>query len=103
MNIPTLLAHAGESHESTLEATAHEIAWFIQLPLFLLAVAGFFSIIYMITKKRETATLMTAFVLLFAGFGLFQVSPIVSATAITLGLVSTLFITLVGLGSEEKN
>lgn len=101
MIIPILLAHAGETHESTIEATAHEIGWYIQLPVFLLALAGFIAILYLLTKKTKLTVLLTASVLLVIGFGFYRLSPVVSATAITLGLVSTLFITLVGLGDDE--
>lgn len=102
MNITTLFAHAGESHESVVESTSHALAWYVQLPVFLIAVAGLFALSQLIFKKKSTAFLITAFALLIAGFGLYAVAPIISATAITIGMATTLLVTLVGLGAEEQ-
>ena len=102
MNITTF-AHAGESHATTAEATAHELGWYIQIPLFIVALFAVLAITYFLTKKRDTTLLFTSLLLLIAGFGLFRIAPIVSATAITLGLIATLFVTLIGLGSESDS
>ena len=42
-----------------------------------------------------------ATLLLLVGFGLYAVAPVVSATAITIGMVTTLLVTLVGLGNSS--
>lgn len=96
------MAHAGEVHETAAEATAHRTAWYVQLPLFFLATLGFAAIVYLITKKQDLTILITATVMLLAGFGLFQIAPFVSVAAITAGLVGTLFTTLAGLGTPKK-
>lgn len=98
-----LFAHAGEVHETVVESTAHTLAWYIQLPLFLLVTAGFFALSRLVFKKKSTAFLVTAFVLLIAGFGLYAVAPVISATAITIGMATTLLVTLVGLGEESRD
>ncbi len=97
-----IFAHAGEVHDSTITASAHELAWYVQLPLFFIVVAMFGSLIWLVSKRQDTTLLITSFALLIAGFSLFKVAPIASATAITLGLVTTLAVTLLGLGSPEK-
>lgn len=102
MNNPLIFAHAGESHETVVESTSNALAWYIQLPLFLIVVAGLFALMQLIFKKKSTAFLVTAFALLIAGFGLYSVAPIVSATSITIGMATTLLVTLVGLGSEQE-
>lgn len=96
------VAHAGESHQSTLTSKIHAFPWFIQLPLFLCLVGTVFSLTWIITKKISSSLLATSFVLLVAGFGTYQIAPIVSILSITVGLASTLFLTLVGLESKEK-
>lgn len=97
-----ILAHAGEAHESAIEATTHELAWYVQLALFLMFLVLFMGVLKILIRKTGVVILITASILLVAGFALFRLSPIVSATAITLGLFSTLFLTLVGLGDENK-
>ena len=96
-----ILAHAGETHGSDIAATAHELGWYIQLPLFIILVAVFASTVWLISKKMDTTLLVTAALLLITGFGLFEIAPLVSALAITVGLVTTLGVTLLGLGSEQ--
>ena len=100
--IAFLFAHAGEVHDSALETTAHSLAWYIQLPIFLLALFGVFSILRMVLKDAQKASLITATLLLILGFGLFKIAPVVSATAITLGLITTLLTTLIDLGTDKK-
>lgn len=95
-------AHAGESHESTLSSTIHSFPWYIQLPLFFCVLGAVFSVAWLITKKVGSSLLATSFVLLVIGFGSYQVAPIVSILSITLGLTSTLFLTLVGLETKQK-
>lgn len=97
-----IIAHAGESHGSELEATAHELPWFLQILIFLVGIALIYSLMWLITKKVDTSLLVLSFVLLVSGFLVFQVAPIVSVLAITLGLISTLFVTFVGLSSPDS-
>lgn len=95
-----IIAHAGETHESELVATAHELAWYVQLPLFVLLMAVFASVVWLISKKTDVTILTTSFVLLIAGFGLYQIAPLLSILAITAGLITTLLVTLLGLGGS---
>lgn len=96
-----ILAHSTEIHETTIETTAHEFAWYVQLPIFIVMVAIFAYLIWLLTRKKDTTLLITSLALLISGFGMFKVAPIVSATAITVGLISTLLVTLLGLGSDN--
>jgi hypothetical protein len=102
MNYLQLFAHAGETHETIVESTSHALAWYVQLPLFLLAVAGLYALSRVLFKTKSTAFLVDAFILLIAGFGLYKVAPVVSATAITIGMTTTLLVTLIGLGAESR-
>ena len=97
-----ILAHAGESHSSELEAAAHELPWFLQVLLFLMGIALVYTLVWIITKKVDTSLLILSFALLVTGFLVFQVAPIVSVLAITLGLITTLFVTFVGLGADTN-
>ncbi len=95
-------AHAGEIHETAVETTAHALAWYVQLPLAIFIVAGFYALLRLVIKSTANALLILSLLLLIAGFTLFSVAPLVSATAITVGMVITLLVTLVGLGQEQS-
>ena len=99
----TRFAHGGETHANEALAQVHEISWFLQLPLFAIMVAVFAGIVWLLIKKPDVTALITSFALLVAGFGLFEVAPVVSAFAITAGLITTLGVTLLGLGSHEQS
>lgn len=96
-----LFAHAGEFHESALSSSVHLIPWYFQIPLFALLVAGFSTFVWLLTKKVSTVIFITCFGLLLAGFLLYQVAPIVSVLAISFGLISSLAVTLLGIGSGK--
>ncbi|MBP6961969.1 hypothetical protein KBB49_00320 [Candidatus Saccharibacteria bacterium] len=97
-----LFAHAGEDHSTTAEAVAHQLEWFYQIPIFIVSVfiVGYF--IWLITKKQDTTVLLTSTILLIAGFACFSVAPIISILSISIGIIATLFVTLVGLGQKPK-
>ena len=78
-----------------------DIEWYLQLPLFVLAVGIVAGILWLITKKIDNTLLLVSFLMLVSSFLLYEVAPIVSATGITAGLNMTLFITLIGLGSGK--
>jgi len=96
-----IFAHAGEVHETTVETIAHELAWYIQLPIFIVSVFILGYVIWLITKKPDTTVLIMATILLIAGFLCFSIAPLISILSITVGMTATLFVTLVGLGSGK--
>jgi len=97
----TTLAHADEAHSSTIESIAHSLGWYIQIPLFVVSVALFASIMWLTTKRIDRTLLATATLLLFTGFALATVSPLIGILSITIGLLSTLFMTLTGIGTPD--
>jgi hypothetical protein len=101
LNFIAQFAHAGEVHESPVESASHALAWYGQLAMFLVLLLVVYTVVNMVFKKKSTALLITATLLLMVGFGLYAVAPVVSATAITIGMVTTLLVTLVGLGDSS--
>ncbi len=99
--ITQILAHAGEVHSSDTTAAIHEVAWYYQLALFLVALLAVSTLIWLITKKLDLVILISSLLMLITGFLVFQVAPIVSVVAITLGLIATLSTTLLGLGGDQ--
>ena len=93
-----ILAHAGEVHENTIEKTAHGLAWYTQLTIFVISVLALAYFIWLITKKQDTTILLTSTILLIAGFACFSIAPLISILSISVGMTATLFVTLVGLG-----
>lgn len=102
LSIFHIFAHGGEVHSSPVISRIHSFAWYFQVPLFLCLIGAVFSLAWLLTKKVSSALLTSSFVLLVVGFGSYQVAPIVSILAITVGLGTTLFLTLVGLETKEK-
>ncbi len=98
--ISTLFAHAGEAHSSDLIARLHAVPWFAQIGLLIVLCAVFLSLCWLLTHKLDTSLLVTAAFLLVAGFISAQFSVLVAVISITTGLVITLGITLIGLGTE---
>ncbi len=96
----TYFAHGGEVHNTALEASAHSLAWYLQLLLLILGIIGFSGSIWFVTRRSDLTVLLTAFTLLVAGFTLFKISPVVSVISITVGLIATLLVTLFGLGDK---
>lgn len=96
-----ILAHAGEDHGSEVEATLHELAWYVQLPVFFIGLILVMSLIWLITKSLDTVILISSFLMLITGFLVFQIAPLVSIVAITFGLIATLAVTLIGLGGTQ--
>ena len=94
-----ILAHAGEEHTTGIEATVHEWAWYVQLPIFFLVLVAICTLLWLITNKVDVVLLVASFFMLITGFLVFSFAPLISVLAITLGLVATLSVTLVSLGS----
>ena len=97
-----IIAHSGEVHESSIETTVHELAWFVQLPLFIASVAAFAYAVWLISKDYSKTLLITSALLLISGFAFYSLSPLISVLSITVGLVATLLVTLLGLGSQDS-
>jgi len=97
-----LFSHAEEIHTSTIESAAHSLQWYAQLPLFILMVAVFAAVVWLITKKQDITLLLTAALLLVSGVGFYEIAPLISVLAITVGLGATLFATIVGLSESPK-
>ncbi|HMT19196.1 MAG TPA: hypothetical protein PKD15_04130 [Candidatus Saccharibacteria bacterium] len=98
---PYLFAHGGEIHSSAIESSAHALSWYIQLPLFCLIMIGIYSLLQLLIKQRSTLFLILASILLITGFATYSVAPVISVTSITVGMASTLVITLIGLGETD--
>lgn len=98
-----LLAHAGEEHTTGVEATVHEWAWYVQLPVFFLVTVAIMTLLWLITHKLDTVIFISSFLMLIAGFAFFQVAPLISVVAITFGLIATLAVTLISLGSPSDS
>ena len=96
-----IIAHTNESHGTGLETAVHTLGWHVQIPLFLCGVGIVFSLVWLITRKIDTALLVTAFGILITGLGSYAIAPIVSVVAITLGFVISLFVTLVGFSATK--
>jgi len=99
----TLFAHAGETHSEGIEAVAHYVApWYFAIPAFIFVVAAIGYLVWLIGGKDLGKVLVIeAGLLLIIGFGLFNISPIVSAIAIILGMFTAGFLALAGLSAGK--
>lgn len=100
-----ILSHAGEAHETAVQATSHATLsnWYIALPLFLISIALFTYIVWKISKKNLLTTLLaTSIALLATGFGFAQTIPSISVIAITAGLIIAGFLAFTSLSAPEK-
>lgn len=103
-NIIKVIAHGGEVHETAGEATSHLLStWYIALPIFILAVSGLASIVYLISRKVDVTLIVVSIVLLVSGFTMYSVSAIISVVSITLGLMGALALTLISLTAPTAN
>ena len=99
-----LLAHAGEDHSSGAEAIVHTAApWYVALPIYIFALAAIAYITWLLSKKNlGTVLLVVSIVMLLAGFGLYAISPLVSAVAIVGGILIAGFMALSSLSGPQK-
>ncbi len=83
------IAHAGEEHTETVESISHYIPeWYIAVPLFLIIISMLGYLIWIISgKKLDTVLLILAILMLICGFTAYVVSPAISVTAITIGII----------------
>lgn len=96
-----LFAHGGEIHDSTIESSAHALAWYIQIPLFIFIMVGVYSLLQLLIKQKSTLYLVIAFILLIVGFSTYELAPAISVMSITIGMAMTLLLTLLGLGNNS--
>ena len=99
-----ILGHGGEVHTDSIETANHLLqSWYIELPLFLLIVAGAVAIIYLATKRNPlTTAVITALILLVSGFTLYTYSAAISVVSITLGLILSMGIAFISLLEPKK-
>lgn len=98
-----ILAHAGESHSDGLESITHYAApWYVAIPVFLVVTIAIAYLIWLVSGKNlGTVLLVIASWLLLVGFGLYSISPIISALSIVSGMVIAGFLALAGLTSGK--
>jgi hypothetical protein len=96
-------AHAEEVHTDGLESITHYgDAWYIAIPVFLIISATIGYLTWLVSGKNfGTVLLVLAGFFLIIGFGLFSISPIVSAIAIVCGMLIAGFLALAGLSSGK--
>lgn len=97
-------AHAGEAHDTPVQATSHYLQeWYIALPLLALALVGTLTIIYFATKKSKPITfLCLVALLLVVGVWSYSYAPVVSIVALSVGMGLILFSVLVSLAAGKK-
>jgi len=90
-----LLAHAGESHESSTEGLRHYLeTWYYALPLWVLLLLIVGVAAYVLTHKSIPTTIgFVVFTMLFSGMFAYDLAPAVSILSIVLGLVICAFMT----------
>ena len=95
-----IIAHAGEDHLDIIQSTSHALPWHLELSLFVGVMSVLTIILYKITKKLDLTILIISGLLLISGFGFYDFSPAISIVSISTGLIATLAVTLLGIGSE---
>jgi hypothetical protein len=98
-----IIAHAGESHSDSIESIAHYTApWYIAIPVFILVTFAIAYLVWLVSNKDMGAVLLLiAGWLLLVGFGLYSISPVVSALSIVSGILIAGFLALAGLSSGK--
>lgn len=84
----TYFAHAGEVHQSATNATTHSLIsqWYIQLPLFIVALSLVTLFIFLLSKKSYAITYVLLLIILFViGVGSYTKSAAVSVFSLALG------------------
>jgi len=99
-----LIAHAGETHGGTAESATHWLeSWYIAVPLFILLIYVLGTAIYLISKRSVATTYLSVVaVLLFSGIYFYDKSSVLSAVAITVGLLGSLLSVLAFLSASSK-
>ena len=81
-------AHAGEVHQSAANAATHSLIdqWYIQLPIFVVALCFVVLITYWLSRKSYAVTNITLLIVLFiVGVGSYSKSSAISIFALSLG------------------
>lgn len=102
--IASLFAHAGEDHDTVIDTAAHSAPeWYIAIPLFLIVIALVANFIWTITKKNlGTTILVTAIILLMAGFTMYRISPAISVISLTAGFILAGFLALGSISGKPQ-
>jgi O-antigen/teichoic acid export membrane protein len=97
-------AHAEEIHTSTFEELLHYATpWYLALPLFIMVSIIIGYLAWLVGgRKPGTVMLIEAIFLLVSGFMLANISPLVSALAIVVGLLLAACMTLIGLANGPR-
>lgn len=99
-----LIAHVGEVHSNAGENTTHWLeSWYLALPLFILIVIGFGSLVYLLSRRSVATTYLSVVaVLLVSGVLFYDKSPIISVISIAIGLFGSLVTVLMFLSSPDN-
>lgn len=102
LDVTRLLAHAGEEHETAVEAQSHYLQeWYFALPLLVVAIALIATAAYFLSGKSKAVTLLSVSAsLLIGGVAFYNVSATASIVALAAGLAVTLVSVLISLGKE---
>jgi predicted membrane protein len=101
--ITQLLAHAGEEHSDIAETVTHYAPWYIAVPIFFIIIALIGYLAWLVSgKKIDTVLFVEALLMLFTGFLVFNISPVVSVISITVGIVLAGFLAFVGIAGDTK-
>lgn len=99
----TLLAHAGEDHESSLEAAQHgfELNPFISTVLAFMIITIFTISVLKLTKSSTAATFSLLAQLLVVGLFTYSALPIVSGICIVLGFLLSMVLSFGGFYGKK--
>jgi predicted membrane protein len=99
-----LLAHAGESHETTVEAVAHTATpWYIAVPLFILAVLAVTYLTWVLSKKKiDIVIFVISPLLLIAGFTMFNFSSAISIISLAIGFILSGILAFGGISAPKS-
>lgn len=98
-------AHAGEVHESSVEAATHGLLdkWYIALMVFIVAVLAVGIAAYFLSRKSKAATLNVLLVVcLLAGMFTYTTSAVISVLSLSLGFGLALFQVIASLSMTSK-
>lgn len=99
------VAHAGETHQTAAEATAHNLAtlWYVALPAFVVAVLAVAVVVYFVSGKSRSATDLAILAsLLIGGIATYSVAPVISTMALAIGFCLSLLQVLFGLSKPGR-
>ena len=98
-----IFSHTDELHETAIESTLHILGpWYISIPIILASVAAIGYLTYLISNKNVgTTILIESLVLLAVGFITATAYPLLSVSAMTVGIVLAGFIAFTGIAAGK--